>query len=107
MDGSELLRIAGLGAILLAALWVSGLFGAVALFRRPRHELKGKRAQVVSWAGEEGMVLIEGERWKARAVSGDCAHAEEVMVHGREGLVALVRPARGSRRLPWAGAKLR
>ena len=92
LDGAEILRLAGFGAIGVAALWLTGLTGVVALFRRPRHDLKGRRARVVAWSGTEGTVLIEGERWKARAKSGDCSGAEEVTVQGREGLVALVVP---------------
>jgi membrane-bound serine protease (ClpP class) len=38
-----------------------------------------------------GTVLVEGERWRARAVGGDIAEGEEVEVVGQDGFVLVVR----------------
>ena len=38
-----------------------------------------------------GSVLVEGERWRARAVEGEIAERDEIEVVGQEGFVLLVR----------------
>jgi membrane-bound serine protease (ClpP class) len=38
-----------------------------------------------------GEVLVEGERWRARATSGAIAEGEEIEVVGQDGLTLLVR----------------
>lgn len=51
------------------------------------------RARVLEWTGNEGIVLFEGERWRARG-SRTLVPGEEVRVVHRDGLLLEVEPLR-------------
>ncbi|MCW3474782.1 NfeD family protein [Limobrevibacterium gyesilva] len=74
------------------------LFGVVLvlLLRARRHPtvtgtaaLIGRTGQAVAWAGSEGQVLVQGERWNARAAQ-PLQPGQAVRVVGRDGLTLLV-----------------
>jgi membrane-bound serine protease (ClpP class) len=47
----------------------------------------GQKARVISWSGKSGMVLIEGENWKAESTSPmELSPSVEVTVRAVEGL---------------------
>ncbi len=56
-----------------------------------RHE----RGKAVSALDPSGEVMVEGELWKARAVSGSVQEGEEIEVVGQEGLTLLVERRSG------------
>ncbi|MBM3260742.1 MAG: nodulation protein NfeD [Candidatus Sericytochromatia bacterium] len=63
-----------------------------ALHARPIHEQVGRVAMVIEAAGaDEGMVLLEGERWRARWAGRRPGVGEPVVVTGRNRLVLEVR----------------
>ena len=49
------------------------------------------RGRALGPLAPRGSVLVEGERWRARAADGQIAEGEEVEVVGQEGLVLIVR----------------
>lgn len=49
------------------------------------------RGRALSALGPRGTVLVEGERWRARAVEGEIAEGEEIEVMGQDGFTLLVR----------------
>ena len=49
------------------------------------------RGRALSALVPEGNVLVEGERWRARAVEGEIAEGEAIEVVGQEGFTLLVR----------------
>ncbi|HKC61878.1 MAG TPA: NfeD family protein [Myxococcales bacterium] len=95
-------------AIVIAALLVGGL-GGFALGRAPIgsrrrlatnvHAIAGKRVKVLSGAAEgaEAVVLLTGEHWKARSVSGSLQAGDEARVVALDGLCLLVLPEGGLR----------
>lgn len=54
----------------------------------------GRRVKVLKAVGEheEGVVLLTGEHWKARSISGELPAGSEARVVHREGLCLLVVP---------------
>ena len=76
------------------------LVGRLAHLRRGRRltgnaeAIVGKRVKVLQPVGEkqEGVVLLTGEHWKARSVSGVIAPGTEAQVVERDGLLLLVVP---------------
>lgn len=79
--------------IVLFFLFVVG--AAIRAHRRPvatgTEGMKGERGQTLGPLDPKGQVLIEGERWRARAVEGQIAEGEQVEVVGQEGFTLLVR----------------
>ncbi len=53
--------------------------------------LRQARGRALGLLAPVGEVLVEGERWRARAESGSIAADEEIEVVGRDGLTLLVR----------------
>lgn len=91
-----------LGLVLAAALASAALFGVVlALLLRARRRpavtgpaaLIGLSGQVIRWAGLEGEILVQGERWQARAADA-LQPGQAVRVAGRNGLTLLVEQMR-------------
>ena len=83
-----------LGAILWALVRSRGhgpLIGGEAILRRP--------GRVEDWAGTEGWVIVDGERWRARAKQ-PLAPGDPVRVTGKEGLVLIVKPVAATLRGP-------
>jgi membrane-bound serine protease (ClpP class) len=83
------------GATLISA----ALFGAVLtlLVRARRRQvvtgagaLIGLTGRITGWAGSEGEVLVQGERWRARA-SQSLQPGQSVCVIDRDGLTLLVQ----------------
>lgn len=76
------------------------LVGRLANLRRGRRltgnaeAIVGKRVKVLEAVGEkqEGVVLLTGEHWKARSISGVIAPGTEAQVVERDGLLLLVVP---------------
>ncbi len=90
-----------LAVIAAATLAGAVLFGAVlALLLRARRRpvvtgtaaLIGLPGRTTAWAGEEGEVLVQGERWRARAAQR-LQPGQAVRVVGRRGLTLLVEAA--------------
>lgn len=94
-----------LGAALEPATrWILKRFFGIHRPRAGAESLIGKRALVqedFAQAGEtgllEGYVVVDGERWRARAADGaqQLASGQALNVAGREGLVLLVSRADG------------
>ncbi|MCP5433299.1 MAG: NfeD family protein [Alphaproteobacteria bacterium] len=80
----------GVGLVIV----LSGALDFVRMFGRPLNEMAGARGHVLEWSGDSGYVMVEGERWRARASVG-LAPGEEVVVRAREGLVVEVRRRNG------------
>jgi membrane-bound serine protease (ClpP class) len=81
-----------------ATLFSAGLFLIVLAMlvrarRRPAStgdvSLLGAEARVIAWAGEDGEVEMQGERWHARGPAG-LAPGARVRVAGRDGLTLRV-----------------
>ena len=91
-----------LTVILVATLACAALFGLVlALLVRARRRpvvsgaasLIGSPGRIVDgWTGQHGDVLVQGERWHARAVQS-LQSGQTIRVIGRDGLTLLVEPA--------------
>jgi len=91
-----------LTVILVATLACAALFGLVlALLVRARRRpvvsgaasLIGSPGRIVDgWTGQHGEVLVQGERWHARAVHS-LQSGQMIRVIGRDGLTLLVEPA--------------
>ncbi|MEB3205255.1 MAG: NfeD family protein [Candidatus Sericytochromatia bacterium] len=81
------------GGVLLGCLSVLAARSAWGALRsRPVHEQVGRIAMVLeSAAADEGTVLLEGERWRARWGGRRPGVGEPVVVIGRNGLVLEVR----------------
>jgi membrane-bound serine protease (ClpP class) len=56
----------------------------------------GERGRALSALSPAGAVLVEGERWRARAVGGEIAEGEEIEVVGQDGLMLMVRRRQSS-----------
>lgn len=88
-------------AVVLAASAATALLllaaGTVAMRAYRRRVVTGEGifatapAEVVEWSGGEGWVLVNGERWRARA-SFPLMPAQQVRVVARQGLMLLVEP---------------
>ena len=61
-------------------------------------ELIGRVAEAQTVLDPKGMVLVEGERWKARLDSGEAELGEEVIVTKVEGLKLVVTKKKAKRR---------
>ncbi|MEE8444779.1 MAG: nodulation protein NfeD [Alphaproteobacteria bacterium] len=61
--------------------------------RRPVERAVGATGHVIDWAGAEGHVWVEGERWRARGAAGLEA-GTAIRISGVEGLILLVEAAR-------------
>ncbi len=88
--------IAG-GALASAALFGLVLALLVRARRRPvssgTETLVGVSGRtIIGWAGQEGDVIVQGERWRARA-AGPLQPDQAIRVIGRDGLTLLVGPA--------------
>jgi membrane protein implicated in regulation of membrane protease activity len=81
------------GGVLLGCFSVLAARAASGALRtRPVHAQVGRIAMVLeSAAADEGMVLLEGERWRARWGVRRPGVGEPVVVTGRNGLVLEVR----------------
>ena len=95
-----------LGLVIAAALASAALFGVVlTLLLRARRRrgvtgtaaLIGVSGRVIRWTGLEGEILVQGERWQARAAHS-LQPGQAVRVSGRQGLTLLVEDM--SHRLP-------
>ena len=53
--------------------------------------MMGEGGRALNALNPKGSVLVEGERWRARAVEGEVAEGDEVEVVGQDGFVLLVR----------------
>ncbi len=51
----------------------------------------GEKGRALTALDPQGRVLVEGERWRARAVEGEVGEGEEVEVVDQEGLLLIVR----------------
>ncbi len=85
-------------AIIVAFMAAVGYKAAQAQLRAPEagpESLVGKTAVVVEdiLSRGEGMVLLEGEYWRARSTQGPVPKGERVRVVGVEGMMLLVEPA--------------
>ena len=91
-----------LAVIALATLAAAALFGLVLaqLVRARRRPLVSGTASligapgraIIGWTGVQGEVVVQGERWHARA-TGPLHSGQMVRVVGRDGLTLLVEPA--------------
>jgi len=88
-----------LALIASAALACALLFGLVLTLlvrarRRPRVSgLVGSTGQTLrGWTGHLGEVMVQGERWRARA-PGPLQSGQPIRVVGRDGLILMVEPA--------------
>jgi len=89
-------------AVIVAATAVTAAFFLLVLSlllrsrRQPvvtgREALVGAEGDTLSWQGEEGRIRVQGEIWRARAVS-PLQPGTRVKIVGRDGLVLLVEPA--------------
>lgn len=88
-----------LSIIVGATLGSAALFGTVLswlLRARRRHVVTGTAAliglpgRIIGWTGSEGEVLVQGERWRARA-SQSLQPGQSVRVVDRDGLTLLVQ----------------
>ena len=61
--------------------------------------IHGRNGYVDDWDGLEGHVIVEGERWRARS-SSPLSPGDEIKVTKVDGLVLIVRKAKGEGRLP-------
>jgi membrane-bound serine protease (ClpP class) len=91
-----------LSVVLGGTLASAALFGVVlTLLLRARRRpvvtgataLTGLSGSVIGWNGTEGEVLVQGERWRARA-GGPVQAGETVRVVSRDGLTLFVEPMR-------------
>ena len=83
--------------VIVAFMAAVGYKAAQAQLRAPEagpEALVGKTAAVVEDIPPqgEGMVLLEGEYWRARSTRGPVARGEKVRIVGVEGLTLLVEP---------------
>ncbi len=78
------------GALLLVAM----SFTAASFRRRIQtgaEYLVGLRGEVISWSGLEGTVLLDGERWQARAEM-ELEPGQSIIAVKLDGLVVTVKP---------------
>ena len=47
---------------------------------------------IIGWTGQQGEVMVQGERWRARAALR-CQSGQVIRVVSRDGLTLLVEPA--------------
>ncbi len=77
---------------ILVSILVS--YKIIETYRKPpaigEEELIGKRGLVIEDLDPEGKILIEGEIWRARSISGHIREDKEVIVRGVEGLTLIV-----------------
>jgi membrane-bound serine protease (ClpP class) len=83
----------------LASVVLFGLVLALLVRARRRPVVSGTEALVGSpgrtiagWTGQQGEVMVQGERWRARA-AGPLHSGQVIRVVGRDGLTLLVEPA--------------
>jgi len=91
-----------LAVIAGATLASAALFGLVLvlLVRARRRPVVGGTATligspgrtIIGWTGQHGEVMVQGERWRARA-AGPLQSGQVIRVVGRDGLTLLVEPA--------------
>src|SRR5271166_2062263 len=91
-----------LAVIAGATLASAALFGLVLvlLVRARRRPVLGGTATligspgrtIIGWSGQHGEVMVQGERWRARA-AGPLQSGQVIRVVGRDGLTLLVEPA--------------
>jgi len=53
--------------------------------------LRGARGRTVTRLDPQGQAIVEGERWRARAVEGEIGEGEGISVVGQDGFTLLVR----------------
>ncbi len=84
-------------ALVTAAFFAFAIAKALAAqFRQPTTGMEGMKSQtgeVRQALNPEGMVLVEGELWRAVSESGPVAEGERVVVIGQEGLKLRVKKA--------------
>jgi membrane-bound serine protease (ClpP class) len=89
------------GVIACATLASAAVFGVVlTLLLRARRRpvvtgtaaLIGRPGRIIGWTGMEGEVLVQGERWRARATH-PLQPGQAVRVVGRQGLVLILEQA--------------
>jgi len=90
-----------LTVIICATLACAALFGLVLalLVRARRRPVTGGATSlvgspgrtIVGWTGQQGEIMVQGERWRARA-AGPLQSGQAVRVVGRDGLTLLVEP---------------
>lgn len=80
----------------LASAMLFGVLLTLLLRARRRHVVTGTAAliglpgRIIGWTGSEGEVLVQGERWRARAAHS-LQPGQSVRVTGRDGLTLLVQ----------------
>ncbi len=98
MDWAVAIRDAALWTIILGALFVAAVIYAIINIRRfrPVHgndEFQKSRAIVTEDLDPEGLIMVQGEIWRAVSPSGEMiAKGERVRLTGREGMYLLVEP---------------
>lgn len=83
-------------ALVSAALSLGVLAAALKARQRPpftgSEEMIGLIGSVVSWGGDEGIVRVHGETWRAKSVA-PCQPGSAVRVRARDNLILYVDPA--------------
>lgn len=98
IDWVVALRDAGLWTIILVALFLAAVIYAVINIRRfsPVHgndEFRKSRAIVTEDLNPEGLIMVQGETWRASSSSGEViARGQRVKVVGRDGMYLTVEP---------------
>jgi membrane-bound serine protease (ClpP class) len=82
-------------AVLVAGFFIFVIGASVRAHLRPvqtgREGLAHERGHALEALRPAGEVMVEGERWRARAVEGDIAKGDEVEVVGQDEFALLVR----------------
>ena len=93
------LPLAVIAGATLASAALFGLVLALLVRARRRPVASGTAALVgspgrtiIGWTGQQGEVMVQGERWRARA-TGPLQSGQVIRVIGRDGLTLLVEPA--------------
>lgn len=87
--------IIGSTAVFAALLLVAMSFTAATFRKRAQagaEYLIGLRGEVLSWSGREGTILLDGERWQARA-DMELKPGQSVVAVKLDGLTVIVKPA--------------
>lgn len=93
--------VVAMGAFLAAVLWAiirsrghGPMIGGEAILKR--------QGRVEEWDGQEGWVMVDGERWRARSKQ-PLKPGDTIRVTDKDGLVLIVKPATKTLRAPLPG----
>ena len=82
-------------AVLIVAFFLFVIGAAIRAHMRKvstgEQGLLGARGRTVTKLDPQGQTIVEGERWRARAVEGEIGEGEEISVVGQDGFTLLVR----------------